>query len=172
MQQMRRVAVVGCGGSGKSYVARELGRLLGAPVTHLDGIFFDDEWNSLPPGKFEAAQREVVAARSWVVDGNYNSTLRVRLDACDTVVFMDVPTWAALWGIVSRQFRHGAGQHSAGVYNRINVAVLRYVATYRRRMRPQVLTKIHEHGGHATVIRLTSRRRTRRWLEQVAAQRT
>ncbi|GII34624.1 P-loop NTPase family protein [Planotetraspora mira] len=170
MQQMNRVAVVGSGGSGKSYVARELGRLLGAPVSHLDSVFFDDEWNSLPPEKFEAAQRDLVAAPCWVIDGNYNSTLHVRLDACDTVVFMDVPTWAAVWGIVSRQIRHGAGQHSAGVYNRINWGVLRYVATYRRRMRPQVLAKIHQYGGHLTVVRLTSRRRTRRWLQQVTAE--
>ncbi|MEV7971191.1 topology modulation protein [Sphaerisporangium sp. NPDC088356] len=170
MQQMNRVAVVGSGGSGKSHVARELGRLLGAPVTHLDAVYYDDAWNPLPPEKFEAAQRGLVTAPRWVIDGNYNSTLRIRLDTCDTVIFMDVPTRTALRGIISRQVRHGAGQHSAGVYNRINWGVLRYVATYRRRMRPQVLEKISQYGRHATVITLTSRRRTRRWLQQVAAE--
>ena len=50
------------GGSGKSYVARELGRLLGLPVTHMDAVYFDDQWNSLPMERFEAAQRELVAA--------------------------------------------------------------------------------------------------------------
>ncbi|MEW9533604.1 topology modulation protein [Microbispora sp. NPDC049125] len=172
MQQMNRVAVVGSGGSGKSHVARELGRLLGAPVTHLDAVYYDDAWNPLPPEKFEAAQRELVTAPRWVIDGNYNSTLRIRLDACDTVIFMDVPTRTALWGIISRQVRHGAGQHSAGIYNRIHWGVLRYVATYRRRMRPQVLEKISHYGGHAALITLTSRRRTRRWLQQVAAELT
>ncbi|WP_435127394.1 hypothetical protein [Actinacidiphila sp. bgisy144] len=45
---MRKVAIVGCGGSGKSHVARELGMSLDAPVTHLDAAFYDDEWNTLP----------------------------------------------------------------------------------------------------------------------------
>ncbi|MBB6347418.1 hypothetical protein FHU36_003963 [Nonomuraea muscovyensis] len=66
----------------------------------------------------------------------------------------DVPTPVALWGVLSRQARHGAGQHTSGVYNRINWPVLRYVATYRRRMRPHVLVKIaqprafHRRGAH------------------------
>ncbi|GAA3607731.1 hypothetical protein GCM10022419_110860 [Nonomuraea rosea] len=58
---MNRIAVVGSCGSGKSYLACELGRLLNAPVIHLDAVFYDDEWNALPPGEFEAAQRELVA---------------------------------------------------------------------------------------------------------------
>jgi adenylate kinase family enzyme len=166
--QMNRVAVVGSGGSGKSHVARELGRLLDAPVTHLDAVYYDDGWNPLPPEKFEAAQRELVAAPSWVIDGNYNSSLHVRLEACDTVVMMDVSTWAALWGIFSRQLRHGAGHHTSGVYNRIHWGVIKYVATYRRRMRPKVLAKIDEFAAGKQVVLLTSRTRTRRWLEQVA----
>jgi len=39
---------VGCGGSGKTYLARQLGQILGVPVTHLDAVFYDDEWNELP----------------------------------------------------------------------------------------------------------------------------
>ncbi len=168
---MNRVAVVGSGGSGKSHVARELGRLLDAPVTHLDAVYYDDGWNPLPPEKFEAAQRELVAEPRWVIDGNYNASLHVRLEACDTVVMMDVLTWAALWGIVSRQLRYGAGQHTSGVYNRIHWGVIKYVATYRRRMRPKVLAKVDEFAAGKQVVLLTSRARTRRWLEQVAASR-
>ncbi|GHJ35422.1 topology modulation protein [Streptomyces sp. TS71-3] len=167
---MKKVAIVGCGGSGKSHLARRLGSILGAPVTHLDAVFYDDEWNSLPTEKFAALQRELVARPAWVIDGNYNSTLKIRLDACDTVVLMDMPTPAALWGIVSRQIRHGAGHKGNGVHNRITWGVLRYVATYRRRMRPRVMAKLEEHArGHAEVVLLRSRRQTRRWLEEIAA---
>src|SRR6266480_7745612 len=45
---VERVTIVGCGGSGKSYVARELGRLLDLPVIHMDAVYFDDQWNPLP----------------------------------------------------------------------------------------------------------------------------
>ncbi|MGW9205688.1 topology modulation protein [Embleya sp. NPDC055664] len=166
---MDKVAVIGCGGSGKSHLARQLGAILHAPVTHLDAAFFDDEWNPLPMEKFAALQHDLVAAPSWVIDGNYNSTLQIRLEACDTVVLMDVSTPAALWGILSRQVRHGAGHRGNGVHNRITWGVLKYVATYRRRMRPRVLAKIDAFARHADVVLLTNRRHTRRWLESLAS---
>lgn len=167
---MKKVAIVGCGGSGKSHLARELGEILDAPVTHLDAVFYDDEWNALPMEKFALVQQDLAARPDWVIDGNYNSTLQIRLEACDTVVLMDVSTIAALWGVISRQIRHGAGHKGNGVHNRIHWGVLKYVATYRRKMRPRVVSKVDEFAAaHAKVVFLTSRRRTRRWLKQVAA---
>jgi adenylate kinase family enzyme len=164
-----KVAIIGCGGSGKSFLARELGRLLNTPVTHLDAIYFDDEWNPLQMDKFEARQRDLVAAPRWVIDGNYNSTLHVRLEAADTVIFMDLPTRVCLRGIIARQLRHGRGQNTGnGVYNRITLGVLRYVAGYRRKMRPRILAKIGRHAVDARVISLTSRRKTRAFLRSVA----
>ena len=167
---MKKTAIVGCGGSGKSHLARQLGSILDAPVTHLDAVYYDDDWNPLDQETFASLQRDLVSQPTWVIDGNYNSTLQTRLEACDTVVLMDVSTLAALWGIFSRQLRHGAGHKGNGVHNRIHWGVITYVATYRRRMRPRVLAKINEFAaGHAEVVLLTSRRHTRRWLREVAA---
>ncbi len=166
-----KVAIVGCGGSGKSYLARELGKILDAPVTHLDAAFYDDDWNALPMDKFAELQRELVAEPRWVIDGNYNSTLQIRLESCDTVVLMDVSTISALYGIFSRQLRHGAGHKGNGVHNRIHWGVIKYVATYRRKMRPRVMAKIDEFASsRSDLVLLANRRQTRRWLQQVAAQ--
>ncbi|QBI56109.1 topology modulation protein [Streptomonospora litoralis] len=168
---MKKVAIVGCGGSGKSHLARALGQVLDAPATHLDAAFYDDEWNALPMDEFAQLQRELVSQPLWVIDGNYNSTLQIRLEACDTVVLMDVSTIAALYGIFSRQLRHGAGHKGNGVHNRVHWGVLTYVATYRRRMRPRVMAKIEEFAAdRADVVLLTNRRQTRRWLREVAAE--
>jgi adenylate kinase family enzyme len=170
-QKTERIVIAGCGGSGKSWLARRLRGILDVPLTHLDDVFYDDEWNELPMEKFAAAQRELVAQHRWVIDGNYNSTLSIRLAACDTVILMDVSTLAALRGIFARLIRYGAGHQGNGVHNRIHWGVIRYVATYRRQMRPQVVAKIEEFAaGHAEVILLTSRRTARRWLQDIAAQ--
>jgi adenylate kinase family enzyme len=160
---MRRIVVAGCCGSGKSYVAREIGRLTGAPVTHLDEIYYDDEWNTAAMSDFADAQRELVARPRWVIDGNYNSTLEIRLRACDTVVFVDLPARWCLWGMVWRQVRR-SGRH------RLNLAVVRYVLGYRRSMRPCVLAKFEEYAGHARVVSLRSRAHARRWLASLSDQ--
>jgi adenylate kinase family enzyme len=163
---VERIAIVGCGGSGKSFVARELGRRLNVPVTHLDAVYYDGRWNPLPMEEFEARQRELVAAPRWVIDGNYNATLHVRLAAADTVIFMDLPTRTCLWGIIARRLRYGKGQRPNGVYHRISLGFLLYVLRYRRAMRPRVRAKLDRCD--AQVIRLTGRRRVRRFLDDVS----
>lgn len=166
---MRRIAVLGCGGSGKSYVARELGRRTRIPVTHLDALHYDSAWKPLPPERFEAVQRDLVARDSWIIDGNYNSTLHVRLTAADTVVFMDTSTLGCLWGVLGRQLRNGAGQNPrTGVYARITAGFVRYVLGYRRRMRPRVLAKLERYAEpQAEVVVLRGRRATAQWLATV-----
>jgi cytidylate kinase len=49
---------------------------------------------------------------------------------------------------------------------------LRYVLTYRRRMRPRVLAAVAEHAPDAVLVRLRGRGHARRWLAGVAAART
>lgn len=165
---MQRIAVVGCGGSGKPHVAREVARLIGASVTHLDAEYFDSEWRPLPMDQFASRQRELVTSDRWVIDGNYNSTLEIRLRAADTVIFMDLPTATCLRGIVGRQVRHGHGQdRDNGVFNRITFDVVRYALSYRRKMRPRVLAKIAESAPHARLIVLTSRRATTAFLAEL-----
>lgn len=165
---MQRVAIIGNGGSGKTWLARALGCALQLPVTHLDTLFYDDGWRSLATDEFAAVQRELVAMESWVIDGNYASTLPIRLAAADTVVQLDLPATACLSGIVARRLRTGGGQHpTTGVYDRVTVGFVRYVWGYRAHMRPRVDALVAEHARHAVVVRLTSRRSVRTWLATV-----
>ena len=167
---MKRIAIIGCGGSGKSHLARQLGAALDLPVTHLDALYYDEAWNPLPKDAFAALQRDLVAAPTWVIDGNYASSLPIRLTAADSVVFLDLPAVTCLWGVAQRRLRQRGGQDKAtGVYDRITRDFLRYVWDYRRSMRPRVRALIDQHAGQADVIVFTSRRAARRWLSGVLA---
>lgn len=167
---MNRIAVIGCGGSGKSHLARELGAALGLTPVHLDARYYDKNWNPLPKDEFAAVQRDLVASPRWVIDGNYASSLPIRLEAADTVIFLDLPALACLRGIAQRRLRHGGGQHDAiGVYDRITWNFVRYIIGYRRAMAPRVRALIAEHAGDAEVVVLRSRRAGRRYLATATA---
>jgi adenylate kinase family enzyme len=160
---MDRVVVVGCGGSGKSFVAKRLGAVLGLPVTHLDAIYYDREWNPLPHHEFALRQERLVAGRRWLIEGNYASTLAIRLAAAETVIFLDLPALVCLWGIVQRRLRYRGGQHAAdGVFDRITWGFLRYVVSYRKAMRPKVIALAR---GHTGLVILRSRRAANAFLE-------
>ncbi len=102
---MDRIAIIGCGGSGKSHLARALGGKLGITPVHLDALYYDRDWKPLDKEQFAALQRDLVAAPRWIIDGNYASSLPIRLQAADTVIFLDLPAQACLWDIRSRQQR-------------------------------------------------------------------
>ena len=117
--------------------------------------------------KFAAIQRELVAADQWIIEGNYASTLPIRLARADTVIVLDLPAAACLWGIAQRHWRYRGGQHADGVYDRITWSFITYVLGYRRSMRPRVAALLAEHGPHAHYVRLTSRRQANRFLRQL-----
>jgi hypothetical protein len=69
-----------------------------------------------------------------------------------------------LWGIARRRWRYRGGQHADGVYDRINLSVIRYVLGYRRRMRPRVTRLVDAYADQVRYTRLTSRRGADRFL--------
>lgn len=161
---------MGCGGSGKSHLARSLGAALGITPVHLDGLYYDADWNPLDKEKFADLQRDLVTDPRWIIDGNYASSLPIRLHAADTVIFLDLPAWACLWGIGQRRLKHRGGQHQEiGVYDRITWNFVRYIIGYRRKMAPRVRSLIAEHASDAQVIILRSRGAARRYLATVPA---
>jgi adenylate kinase family enzyme len=166
---MDRIAVIGCGGSGKTYLANRLAALLDLTVTHLDVLYYGEDWAPLPAAEFAELQHKLVAEPRWLIEGNYASTLPIRLQAADTVIFLDLPAWACLWGIAQRRRRYRGGQHADGVYDRITWDFVKYVLRYRKTMRPRVEDLIGEHGAHARYIVLRSRRETARFLAQLPA---
>ncbi|MEV6969261.1 topology modulation protein [Hamadaea sp. NPDC051192] len=167
---MERIVVIGNGGSGKSTLARQLAMALDLPLTHLDAVYYDERWQPLPHEDFAAEQRRLAARERWIIEGNYASTLPIRLVAADTVIFLDLPAIVCLWGILQRRLRYRGGQHQHdGVYDRITWNFLRYVAGYRRTMRPKVRAAVAEHGSAARVFTLVSRRQANSFLTRISA---
>jgi adenylate kinase family enzyme len=165
---MERIAIIGCGGSGKSTIAKQLGALLDLPVTHLDAIFYDQDWKPLPQDEFAARQEKLVAAERWLIEGNYAGTLPIRLAAADTVIFLDLPAVTCLWGILQRRWRYRGGQHHQdGVFDRITFSFVKYIWGYRKTMKPRVVALAADHGPHANLVVLSSRKAANRFVAAI-----
>jgi adenylate kinase family enzyme len=167
---VKRVAIIGVSGSGKSWLAVRLGEALGLPVHHLDRLHWRPGWQPTPKDEWRALQEELVQEPAWIIDGNYFSTFDVRLGACDTVVWLDLPVWACLASVLWRALKYrGRTRPDLGPRcpERLDWGFLRYIAGYRKRGRPRTLRALGELSPSKRVVQLTSRRAVERWLEQL-----
>jgi adenylate kinase family enzyme len=156
---MKRVAVIGSGGSGKSTFAGELGARTGLPVVNLDRLYWRPGWVPTQDEEWRELQAALVRENAWILDGNYDSTLDLRLAAADTVFFFDTPTWLSLTGVLRRWARnHGQAVQAEGCPERVSLQFLLWVWRFRRRSRPRVLEQLRANAGNAHVVVIRSRR--------------
>ena len=78
----RRILVIGCPGSGKSTLARDR--------THLTRE------------ELVAVLRPIPASPRWIIEGNCNDTMTLRVEACEAVIFLEDPPEVCLAGVRAR----------------------------------------------------------------------
>jgi adenylate kinase family enzyme len=97
-----RINVTGNAGSGKTTLANQLGRVINTPVFSLDSVVWQPGWLKTPPDERAKAERKLVAASDWIIDG---VSPFVRAHA-DLVVFLDVPWQICALRAVARTCRY------------------------------------------------------------------
>lgn len=91
MNNMKKIIVIGCPGSGKSTFSKRLNKISGIPLYHLDNIWYRKDKTTLTEAEFKEAQSKIINAECWIMDGNYGKTLEMRVKACDTIYLFDIP---------------------------------------------------------------------------------
>ena len=167
---MERIAIIGCGGGGKSTLARELGEILGIEVFHLDRLHWKPGWVETPKDEWRRVVEDLVKGKSWIIDGNYGGTIDIRLDAADTIIFLDLPRWINLWRILKRRFQYGRRQRpdiGPGCPEKIDWEFFRWVWTFPRERRPSLLHEVERHAAEKQVIVLHTAREVREFVKRV-----
>jgi adenylate kinase family enzyme len=143
---MKRIIIIGSSGSGKSTLANQLGATLDLPVIHLDKHFWHPGWVGTEPHVWQEKVRQFAAKESWIIDGNYRSTLHIRLETADTVVFLDLPRWLCTWRATKRRFQYWNRQRpdiaegcQEKVFDPTFPRFIKWVWNYPNRARPNVL---------------------------------
>ena len=103
MSELKKIIVIGCPGSGKSTVSRALHNKTGIPLYHLDMMYWNADKTTVEKSVFLERLSAVLEKDEWIIDGNYGSTMELRMAACDTVFFLDYPLDVCLDGIRARR---------------------------------------------------------------------
>ena len=169
---MQRVLVIGIPGAGKSTFSRKLVERTGLPLIHLDKEFWQPGWKVTPRDQWRAKVVTLAARDAWVMDGNYDSSLDLRLPRADTVVWFDYPRRVAiprvLWR-VAKTYGRVREDLAPGCPEKIDWEFLRYVWEFPLKERPRVVAMLAEHGRHLTPVVFGRDRDARRFLDGVPA---
>lgn len=153
--KMKKIMLIGSGGSGKSTLASKLGHILSIDVYHLDAIFWKPGWVGTPRDEQKAVQAELVSRDSWIIDGNYGGTMDIRLQAADTIIFVDLSRWICLYRVLKRRFQYRNIKRTdmaEGCDERIDLKFLRWVWEYPAKQKPKIVENLRRLSNEKKVI--------------------
>ena len=99
---MSKIIVIGSPGAGKSVFSQKLKEITKLPLYHLDMLYHKPDGTHISREELKDKLREIFKTDNWIIDGNYQRTLEMRIKECDTVFLLDFPTEVCLEGAKSR----------------------------------------------------------------------
>ena len=166
---MERIMIIGCGGAGKSTLATKLGEKTGLPVVHLDKLYWKPGWVNRSREEFDVIHRNAINKERWIIDGNFDRTMELRMQHCDTVLYLDFSRIACLIGVIKRiimtygMVRPDMGE---GCPERFDWEFLKWVWNFKKNKRENHYILLEKYNDKKIII-LKNRRAVKRFLNSL-----
>lgn len=162
---MQKVIVIGCPGSGKSTFSRALHAATGLPLYPLDRMYWNADGTRVPKAVFLRRLQQALEKEAWIIDGNYSSTMELRMQFCDTVFFLDYPLEVCLEGIRARKGKERPDM-PAILPEDDDRKFVEFIKSYNTGTRPEVMELLRKYAGKQTIV-FKSREEANRFLSQM-----
>jgi len=143
---MKKIIVIGCPGSGKSTFSRELHNITGIPLFHLDMMYWNADRTIVEKDVFMDRLSKAIRTEEWIIDGNYASTMELRLQACDTCIFLDYPVEICLDGIKGRRGKMRADMPWVEAEDEEDTEFIEFIKNYNSVNRPAVIALLKKYS--------------------------
>ena len=147
---MKKIIVIGCPGSGKSTLARALHDKTGIPLYHLDMMYWNADKTTVEKSVFLERLSAVLEKDEWIIDGNYCSTMELRMAACDTVIFLDYPLDICLDGIKERRGKPRSDM--PWIETEEDEEFIEFIKSYNEQQKPKVLELLEKYRDKNIII--------------------
>ena len=172
---MEKIVIIGSPGAGKSTLARKLKPILKIKVVHLDRVFWQSGWGKKPMDKRIEILQEIVREKRWIIEGTYLGLSGLRLDAADTIIFLDIGPLLCLRQIFKRHQiykphpeNHGPIRRDIqqGCTDKLTLPLILKVLFFPFQGRRTIKQKLHTYKSK-NIIRLRSREEVEDFLAQL-----
>ena len=160
---MKKIIVIGCPGSGKSYFSKKLKDILNYPIYHLDLIWNKPDKTTISREAFDDILNKIFLEDAWIMDGNYQRTLEMRVKACDTVILLDYDLEVSLEGATSRIGKKR--DDMPWQEDELNEEFKNKILSFREEKLPEIYKILDEYKDEKEIIIFKNREESNNFLE-------
>ena len=117
---------------------------------HLDMMYWNADKTTVEKSVFLERLSAVLKKDEWIIDGNYGSTMELRMAACDTVIFLDYPLDVCLDGIKERRGKPRSDM--PWIETEEDAEFIEFIKSYNEQQKPKVLELLKKYGDKNIVI--------------------
>lgn len=162
---MKKIIVIGCPGSGKTTFAEKLNKCTGLPLYYLDAIWHKPDKTHISREEYDERLAEIFQTPEWIIDGNYNRTIEMRIQQCDTIFLFDLPTEVCIQGATDRL---GKGRYDMPwIEKEIDPAFLKFIEEFSVNSLPKIYELIDKYNAKKQVIIFKSREDSDAYIKQL-----
>lgn len=168
ISEFKRIALVGSLGSGKSWLAIKIADVLKLPLIHLDKEYWKKGWVPKEKEQWRKSQQKIVEQDCWIIDGNYNSTLDVRLEKADVVIFLDIKRIIWTMRVIKRRRKKRIDMPKdliePPLFSKYFISFIKYVWKFSKNQKIELVNKIESYP-HLSIVHLKSKKQIYQFLK-------
>ena len=159
---MKKIIVIGSPGAGKSVFSKKLKSITNIPLYHLDMLYHKVDGTHISKEELEEMLKEIFKKDNWIIDGNYQRTIEMRLKECDTVFLLDIPTEDCIAGAESRVGKKR--EDMPWVEEQIDEIFKQSIIDFSNEKLPQIYELLNKYKDHINIVIFKSREETDNYI--------
>ncbi len=103
---MKKIAIIGNGGGGKTTLSRQLKEFYNLPLMHVDSVQFLTGMNIRNTSETSNILSNYANQEKWIIDGFGSlEVMEERFNQADRIIFVDFPLYQHYWWCTKRQIK-------------------------------------------------------------------
>lgn len=162
---MLKIIIIGSPGSGKSTFARKLRDITNLPLYYLDMLWHKKDRTNISREEFDEKLEKILKKDKWIIDGNYQRTIEMRLKECDTVFLMDYPLEVCLSGAEERVGKKR--EDLPWIEEKVDEEFKQIIVDFSKNKLPQIYKLLEKYQKNKNIVIFKSREKADNYIKKM-----
>ena len=172
---MKRIMIIGSPGTGKSTFGRQLEGKLSIQLYHLDKLFWKPNWEMSTREEQIEILHQVVHQDKWIIDGNYSSTLDIRVKQADTIIYLKRTRLICLYQVLKRVARYRGTTRldmQEGCPEKIDLSFIKWIWQFPKNHEPLINEQLTNLNESQKLVMLTNKKEMSQFLQFIESEKS